>query len=98
MPADADPAPVRLLFFAQVRERAGTAAAALRLPPGVTDVGGLVAWLQQRDDAIAAALADLACVRIAVNEEYAALTTPVAEGDEVAFFPPVTGGSGDDSA
>jgi molybdopterin synthase sulfur carrier subunit len=94
MPADADAIPIRLLFFAQVRERAGTAAASVQPPPEVTDVGRLVAWLRQRDDAIAAALADLACVRIAVNEDYAALTTPLAGGDEVAFFPPVTGGCG----
>lgn len=98
MPADANPAPVRLLFFAQLRERAGTAAASVLPPPEVSDVGGLVAWLRQRDDAIATALADLACVRIAVNEEYAVLTTPLAGGDEVAFFPPVTGGSGDSSS
>jgi molybdopterin synthase sulfur carrier subunit len=56
------------------------------------------AWLRtktgvtQRGPGFAEALADLNVVRVAVNQEYVALDHPVRPGDEVALFPPVTGG------
>lgn len=86
------PAPLRLLYFAWLRERMGTAAEELPLPPGVATVGGLVAWMRGRGPAHAAAFAAGNTVRCAVNQEFAGPEAPVQAGDEVAFFPPVTGG------
>jgi molybdopterin converting factor subunit 1 len=86
------PAPLRLLYFAWLRELVGTAEETVALPDGVTTVGELVAWLRGRGPAHAAAFAPAARVRCAVNQDFAAPNTPVAAGDEVAFFPPVTGG------
>ena len=64
----------------------------LALPPGVATVGELAAWLRARDAAGTAAFADLSAVRAAVNQTFAPPATPVTAGDEVAYFPPVTGG------
>jgi molybdopterin converting factor subunit 1 len=83
---------MKLLYFAWVREKTGIAAEEVELPAEVGDVAGLVDWLRSRSDAYRNALADLETVRVAVNQEYAGLDHPVADGDEVAFFPPVTGG------
>lgn len=83
---------VHVLYFAWLRERAGRAEEHLPLPPGVTTVGTLAAWLRARDAAGQAAFANPATIRAAVNQAFATPDTPVAEGDEVAFFPPVTGG------
>ena len=83
---------VRILYFARLRERAGRAEEALPLPGGVATVGDLAAWLRARDPAGAAAFADPSTVRAAVNQAFAPPSAPVADGDEVAFFPPVTGG------
>jgi len=55
-------------------------------------VRDLVVWLEGRGEGFAAAFADDALVRVAVNQEYATMDEPVSPGDEVAFFPPVTGG------
>jgi molybdopterin converting factor subunit 1 len=82
----------RILYFAWLRERMGRMEEALPLPTGVATVGELVAWLQQRDGAGAAAFAHPAMVRAAVNQEFAAPGTPIQDADEIAFFPPVTGG------
>ena len=65
---------------------------ALPLPPGVSTVGELATWLQARDAQGAAAFARPDLVRAAVNQDFATPDTPVADSDEIAFFPPVTGG------
>ncbi|MGI4953418.1 MAG: molybdopterin converting factor subunit 1 [Janthinobacterium lividum] len=83
---------MRVLYFAWMRERMGRSEEDLTLPPGVASVGGLVEWLRARDAAGVAAFAETAIVRAAVNQEFAQPDTPVRDGDEVAFFPPVTGG------
>ncbi len=83
---------IKLLYFALLRERMGKPEESLSLPPDVKDVGALLEWLRGRSPGHAAALADPAMVRIAVNQDYAALSDPVQDGDEVALFPPVTGG------
>ncbi len=84
--------PLRLLYFAWLRERLGRAEERVPLPPGVADVAGLRAWLQGRGDGFAAAFAPGMPVRCAVNQDFAGPSTPLRPGDEVAFFPPVTGG------
>ncbi len=83
---------MRLLYFAWLRARIGRAEEVVPLPPQVTDVAGLLAWLRTRGDGYAAALQDLAVVRVAVNPDYVGPDHPVHDGDEIALFPPVTGG------
>jgi len=83
---------IRVLYFAWLRERAGRAEEQLHLPPDIATVGALAAWLRARDPAGAAAFTDLKLIRAAVNQHFAPPDAPVTDGDEVAFFPPVTGG------
>ena len=85
-------APVRLLYFAWLRARIGVTAEEVALPAGVGDVAGLLDWLQGRGPRYAKALRDLSVVRVAVNQDYVGRDHPVRAGDEVALFPPVTGG------
>jgi molybdopterin synthase sulfur carrier subunit len=84
--------PVRVLYFAWLREKAGLAAEEVTPPESVTDVAGLVSWLRARGGRPAEALAELSLLRVAVNHEHARLDHPVRRNDEVAFFPPITGG------
>ena len=83
---------MKLLYFAWLRTKIGAASEDVTLPAEVTDVAGLMAWLASRGPGYAEALANPAIVRVAVNQEYVATDHPVAAGDEVALFPPVTGG------
>ncbi len=83
---------MKLLYFAWLRTKIGTGSEEIEPPEGVADVAGLLDWLASRGDGYADALADLSLVRVAVNQEYVALDHPVAAGDEIALFPPVTGG------
>ncbi|MEZ5670171.1 MAG: molybdopterin converting factor subunit 1 [Alphaproteobacteria bacterium] len=83
---------MKLLYFAWLRQKLGQGEERVEPPADVTDVAGLVDWLRARSPAHAAALARMDVVRVAVNQEFAGMDTPVRPGDEVAFFPPVTGG------
>jgi sulfur-carrier protein len=83
---------VKILYFAWLRARIGIAEEQLPLPAGVRDVAGLLAWLQARGPGYAAALRDPSVVRVAVNQDYVGNEHPLADRDEVAIFPPVTGG------
>jgi sulfur-carrier protein len=83
---------VKILYFAWLRTKTGTASEEVVLPAEVTTVGELMQWLAGQRPGFAAALAAPGVVRAAVNQDYAELGDPVRPGDEVAFFPPVTGG------
>jgi molybdopterin synthase sulfur carrier subunit len=83
---------MELLYFAWLREKVGISDETVILPDGVSDVGGLLEWLKGRGAGYAEALKDLSVVRVAVNQEFAAPSDPIKDGDEVALFPPVTGG------
>lgn len=83
---------LHVLYFAILRERMGRAEERLALAPGIATVGDLAAWLKARDAAGASAFAPDAPVRAAVNQAIAQPDTILADGDEIAFFPPVTGG------
>jgi molybdopterin synthase sulfur carrier subunit len=83
---------VRLLFFASLRERLGTTGEEVDVPPTVSTVAGLREHLRGRGGAWAEVFAPKRNVRAAVNQDMAQPTAKLKAGDEVAFFPPVTGG------
>jgi molybdopterin synthase sulfur carrier subunit len=80
---------VRVLYFAGLREAFGCAGEAVELPANVATVAALCNLLigQGRDK-----LASAKNLRCAVNQEMAGPEVAIKDGDEVAFFPPVTGG------
>lgn len=83
---------MKLFYFAWLRARIGRGEEELALPPQVRDVAALLIYLQSRGGTYAEALSDLSVVRVAVNQDYVGRDHPVRDGDEIALFPPVTGG------
>jgi molybdopterin synthase sulfur carrier subunit len=81
-----------LLYFAWLRERIGLSREEVDPPAGITDVAGLLEWLRGRGPAYALALANTKAIRVAVNQQYSRPDSAIAPGDEIALFPPVTGG------
>lgn len=82
---------LKILYFASLREAIGTGAESVDLPPAVATVGALRDALAGRSERHAVLLT-AKNLRAAVNQKMCGMDTALAEGDEVAFFPPVTGG------
>jgi molybdopterin synthase sulfur carrier subunit len=85
-------ATVTMVYLARLREAFGIASECVALPPEVGTAGALRAWLAARGGTWAVELAPGRGLRIAVNHDLVKPEGPVRAGDEVAFFPPVTGG------
>ena len=89
---DTATATLTLVYLARLREAFGRASEAVELPPDIGTVGALRAWLARRGGAWAVELAPGRAVRVAVNQTLADDDAAIGVGDEVALFPPVTGG------
>ena len=89
---DSDAFTVSLVYLARLREAFGKSSERAEVPTGVTSVAALRTWLAARGGVWATELAPGRAVRIAVNHTLAQPDTTVRPGDEVAIFPPVTGG------
>lgn len=90
---DHSPVTVRLVYLARLRERFDRPGESFVLPAASPPtVAALLDALRGRGGAFAAELDGRRAVRVAVNHEVATLKSALREGDEVALFPPVTGG------
>lgn len=83
---------VTILYFAALRERLGLSREDVPLPAGTPTVASLVERLRSRDARWTDAFAPGRTWRVSVNQRMADPATPIKAGDEIAFFPPVTGG------
>ncbi len=84
---------VTILYLAWVREKVGIAEESIdMLPPGIDTPSALALWLALRGDGYATAFADLSRLRCAVDQQMTAMDAPIGNPQEIAFFPPVTGG------
>jgi molybdopterin synthase sulfur carrier subunit len=83
---------MKLLYFAWLRTKIGTAEETIDPPAQVSTVAALLDWLRTRGPNFAEALKNIEIVRVAVNQRYVGRDHVLRAGDEVAIFPPVTGG------
>jgi molybdopterin synthase sulfur carrier subunit len=82
---------IQLRYFASLRETLGIGDEQIELPENVSDLLALTQWLGQRGESWQSALADQR-LHVAVNQQIVPADSRIADGDEVAWFPPVTGG------
>ncbi len=85
-------AKIRMVYFAWVRERIGTGEETVEPPASVATVADLVDWLAKTSAGHAEAFENRARLRAAVDQEFVPLDTPIGRAQEIAIFPPVTGG------
>jgi molybdopterin synthase sulfur carrier subunit len=83
---------IRLLYFARLREVFGIGQERLELPTTANTLADLLAALRARGGVWAEELAEGRAYRIAINQDIVGFEAPLRDSDEVALFPPVTGG------
>lgn len=83
---------LKVLYFARLRERLGVTEETVELPDGIGMVAMLLDVLRARGGVWAEELAAGKNFRVAVNQDMAGMEAPIEDSDEVAIFPPVTGG------
>jgi molybdopterin synthase sulfur carrier subunit len=83
---------MKALYFSWVRERIGKAEEEITPPETVKTVAELMAWLSGRGENYAAAFANRKTIRAALDRAHAKHNSKIAGTQEIAFFPPMTGG------
>ena len=83
---------MELLYFARIREDIGQSSETISLPDTISDVRDLIDHLRERGENYQAAFKNEAIIRVAVNQTYVDFDHPLQDNDEIAFFPPMTGG------
>ena len=83
---------IRLLYFASLRDRLKQDHEQLELPAGVADIEALTAYLAARGGIWAEIFDSEVTVLSAINQDMARPESAISDGDEIGFFPPVTGG------
>ena len=83
---------MKLVYFAWVRERVGKAEEVVALPPSIATVADLVDWLAGRGEEYAYAFENRKVIRAAIDRRHVPPGTAIAGAQEIAFFPPMTGG------
>ena len=84
---------MKLVYFAWLRERLGTSEESVTLPETVNNVGDLIAWQKKRDEIFADVFENSEIIQVAINKTLTQdRTTTLENVEEVAFFPPMTGG------
>jgi molybdopterin synthase sulfur carrier subunit len=83
---------LKIVYFASLKDRIGRSEESIDLPMSVSSVDSLIEHLSTRHGDEWSSIINGSTVLVAVNHEMSDRSAPVREGDEVAFFPPVTGG------
>ena len=83
---------INILYFARLAESLGLSSESVELPPDCANVAALLALLRKRGEPFASAFDGETSVMVALNQEMVDQAASINPGDEVAFFPPVTGG------
>jgi len=83
---------MKILYFAWLKDKVGLTEETVAVPADIATAKSLLAWLADRHEGLKQVLEETAIVRMAINQDYAEEDDPVSNDDEIALFPPVTGG------
>ena len=83
---------MKILYFSWLREKIGLDSEEIKIPEKISDVNELVDFLKKSSEKHSIAFQNMKSIKVAVNKEFANFDKKIQDQDEIAFFPPVTGG------
>ena len=83
---------MKILYFSWLREKIGIDSEEIKISENIGDVYELVEFLKKSSEKHSMAFENIKLIKVAVNKEFANFNTKIQDQDEIAFFPPVTGG------
>ena len=79
-------------YFSWIKEHIGKSEEIIELPVNVSTVQELMLYLENLNDNYKLAFEKKDLIKIAINKSYSSIDDKINNNDEIAFFPPVTGG------
>ena len=83
---------MKILYFSWVREKIGIEEQNIKLKKNIHNVSDLISFLKNSSEKHYKAFSDLNSINVAINKNHSSLESKIQDGDEIAFFPPITGG------
>ena len=83
---------MKILYFSWLREKIGIDSEEIKISDNISDINELVEFLKKSSEKHSIAFENMRLIKVAVNKEFANFNTKIKDQDEIAFFPPVTGG------
>ena len=83
---------MKILYFSWLREKIGIDSEEIKTSEKIGDVNELIEFLKKSSEKHSTAFQNMKSIKVAVNKEFANFNTKIQDKDEIAFFPPVTGG------
>ena len=83
---------MKILYFSWVREKIGIEEQNIKLKKNIHNVSDLISFLKNSSENHCKAFSDLNSINVAINKNHSSLESKIQDDDEIAFFPPITGG------
>ena len=83
---------MKILYFSWIREKVGVSSQEINIDENISDISEIIVFLKNFSAKHHNALSDQNSIRVAINKNFSSFDTKIKNKDEIAFFPPVTGG------
>ena len=83
---------MNILYFSWIKDKLDKTKENITIDENISSVAELIAFLKSKDETYKEVFKDITSIRVSINMETANLEDPISINDEIAFFPPMTGG------
>ena len=83
---------MNILYFSWIKDKLDKTKENITIDENISSVAELITFLKSKDETYKEVFKDISSIRVSINMETANMEDPISNNDEIAFFPPMTGG------